>query len=503
MTAVMIVRGVPKSLARDGWWLNEAATGVGGPPVHIPQRTARDGKTPLTKAALLLAVLIGLGDFLFYGQDAGLSVALFAYALFAASIAVAPSRANTVYPAILMGVSGLPVIDHLQPLSVMFVVAGLVISVAWIRQGRAGLSKTVFHLIGFMPFAAITGFFGFLASRKHATPSQSQLKKLAQNWAFPVGGGLILLSLLMQANPIVADWFEVSYELDFDLGEAMRRMFFWGGLAMIIWPLLSFTAPPLFIGPLRRRADMPSFGLNTASVANALIVFNLLLGVQTALDLALLWGGGPLPDGMSFATYARRGAYPLLVTALLAGGFALAARAHVENRKGLFVLVMLWLGQNLFLTLSAAYRLSAYVDAYGLTYLRLYAAIWMVLVGVGLLLIGWYIHAKHGNGWLIVRGGSLAIGTLYLAAFVNFAHVIGAYNLAHPRDTRGVDHYYICNLGPMAAAVIANGPPALRCINTAPEIHGWRDWGYRSWRVNRLLAARMAAEDVDENISGR
>jgi hypothetical protein len=38
-----------------------------------------------------------------------------------------------------------------------------------------------------------------------------------------------------------------------------------------------------------------------------------------------LWGSATLPDGLTYADYAHRGAYPLIVTALLAGWFAIVA----------------------------------------------------------------------------------------------------------------------------------------------------------------------------------
>ena len=71
---------------------------------------------------------------------------------------------------------------------------------------------------------------------------------------------------------------------------------------------------------------MPSLGLgvNVASVANALVCFNLILGVQTVMDGLYLWTGASLPPGMALASYAHRGAYPLLATALLAEAFALS-----------------------------------------------------------------------------------------------------------------------------------------------------------------------------------
>ena len=45
-------------------------------------------------------------------------------------------------------------------------------------------------------------------------------------------------------------------------------------------------------------------------------VFNALFAVQSVSDLAYLWGGMRLPEGLSYADYAHRGAYPLIVTAL-------------------------------------------------------------------------------------------------------------------------------------------------------------------------------------------
>ena len=60
-------------------------------------------------------------------------------------------------------------------------------------------------------------------------------------------------------------------------------------------------------------------------MSRSLILFNALFALQTGLDLAYLWGGANLPDGMSHAEYAHRGAYPLIATALLAAGFVLIA----------------------------------------------------------------------------------------------------------------------------------------------------------------------------------
>ncbi len=97
---------------------------------------------------------------------------------------------------------------------------------------------------------------------------------------------------------------------------------------MFAWPflvpkLLHWTPLPQLQGPILPRAEGLLFG--RAAILNSLVVFNALFAIQTVMDLLFLWGGVRLLDGMSHAEYAHRGAYPLIVTAILAGAFVLAA----------------------------------------------------------------------------------------------------------------------------------------------------------------------------------
>jgi hypothetical protein len=140
--------------------------------------------------------------------------------------------------------------------------------------------------------------------------------------------------------------------------------------------------------------------------------------------------------------------------------------------------------------------LDIYVDAYGLTYLRVYALIWMGVVAAGLVLIGWQVWFRRANGWLVLRGLGLCLAVLYVSAFVNFAAVIARHNLGGEVQT---DWDYVCGLGPMAAAEIAASEGALldvagrigtvACLQEPQAIEGWRDWGARSWRVGRAVQA--------------
>ena len=147
----------------------------------------------------------------------------------------------------------------------------------------------------------------------------------------------------------------------------------------------------------------PNF-LARPTILRSLILFNLLFAVQTVLDLVYLWGNAKLPAGISYADYAHRGAYPLIVTALLAAGFVLAAMrpgGPAERSKVIRPLVYLWVAQNVMLVVSSMLRLDLYVQIYLLTCWRVAAFIWMLLVAIGLLLIVARIILEQSNGWLV------------------------------------------------------------------------------------------------------
>ena len=129
---------------------------------------------------------------------------------------------------------------------------------------------------------------------------------------------------MMQANPVLARALDI--DIDIDLWTAISRAMFWTAAAVFVTPLLAPDMPAPAQLPRLRTLPLAQARLNAASVLRALVLFSLMIGVQSLTDLSILVGGASLPDGMTLVEHARRGAYPLLATALLAGAFALAAR---------------------------------------------------------------------------------------------------------------------------------------------------------------------------------
>ena len=486
MAETFIRHGVPKSIAQDSWWLDS-------PSAAMPDDANRTQIPPARRSMGLLALIV-LADVLFWSHTPGLSLVLYAWAVFAVVSLLRPKAA--LGPFVLLILGSLPVIDYAQLLSVAVLNVALLVAVVWTWLPKGGLAMILtaaIRLLGRLPFH---GLIRAVQCTWRLTPlgvASGFLRRMLQNWAFPVGGTAVFAALLINANPLIAR----LVTFDANLSDLVPRSLFWLGIGLMLWPLIGGKPPSA--DPFRKLPRLPHLGINATSTLRALWMFNLLIGVQTLMDLTILLGGASLPLGMSHATYAHRGAYPLLATALLAGTFALAARPYLAEHRALKPLLLLWLAQNVALSLSAALRLHLYIAAFGLTYLRVDALIWMALVAAGLALTGWQVWRGRSNGWLAMRTCALGFGVLYGCCFVNFAAVIAATNLAQS-DTN-LDYFdwsYLRDLGPMASGateaaflkdpVLRKKAEAAGFYSEPPAAQGWREWGFRNASVLHYLA---------------
>lgn len=269
------------------------------------------------------------------------------------------------------------------------------------------------------------------------------------------------------------------------------------GFALVLAPLPPFV-PAEFI---------PAGFLGPSAILRSLILFNLLFAAQSVLDGIYLWGHVALPDNLTYAWYAHRGAYPLIATALLAAAFVLVAMrpgGPAEKSKVIRPLVYLWVGQNVLLVASSILRLDLYVDVYMLTYWRIAAFIWMGLVALGLILIVARIVLDRSNEWLVsINLIALAV-VLYGCSLVKFDAFIANYNVAHSREASGngvqIDINYLLTLGPQALPAIdkaimlrPDNPESClvsrreRLVEQQRQDLAWRSWGFRNWRLQRRL----------------
>ena len=288
---------------------------------------------------------------------------------------------------------------------------------------------------------------------RHGAPAPGSV---AGRWlrllAVPVLGALVFLFFFASANPLVERALAVLAPAHWlDLVDP-ARLAFWAVMAVLAWTSLR----PRRISWRAAPAPPALPGLNTASLRLSLIVFNLIFAVENLLDLTFLWSGAALPDGVTMADYAHRGAYALIATALMAGGFVLAAcRPGIAGDRLLFRLLLAWIGQNVLLVASSMRRTLDYVEAYGLTELRLAALVWMALVGLGLVLICLRLAGARSAAWLINANAAAAGVTLMIfITAIDPAAVVASWNvhrhLAAGEQGPALDWDYMESLGPAA-----------------------------------------------------
>ena len=460
--------------------------------------------------------LAALADWLFYNQRIGMSAVIFAAALACGSLLTNFARLDrrqTVLAGILVPASLVPAIEEFNTTSLFFIALalGAGLSLTTNRNlnsvGQQASALCELYLIApFRLFRDATGVFNLLAAGFTL-------------WFIPVVLGSIFVFLFASANPLIAKWVNLLNPGDTSFYVSISRVLFWVMALSMIWPFIKVRwrrkpeAAPDLAEAVPQEPDTVSRNVDffgAATILRSLILFNLLFAVQTVLDIAYLWGNATLPADVSYASYAHRGAYPLILTALLAAGFVLAAMkpgGPAEQSKVIRPLVYLWVGQNVLLVASSILRLDLYVQIYLLTWWRIAAFIWMVLVAFGLLLIVTRIVLNRSNEWLIRANCIVLTATLYICSLVNFSAIIADYNVDHSREVSGkgiqIDMNYLIHLGPQAlpaidrAIQLRGADPTLvsrrNCLveQQRNDMASWRAWGFRTWRLQRTLDARQ------------
>lgn len=473
---------------------------------------------------LVLLILVLLADLVFWGQNFGISIAVFALALSAAILTMKPGGATGRQWRIALGcqvVLNLPVVEQVQLLSLIFTGIGIGALVVWVTYGRlVAWWRVLLTMIRISTVGAVLLPFG-LAKAAGIVKGTEGVEHHLKALILPFGIGLVFLLLLTPTNPWMLVWLLDGLSLVWILDGLSNlallwalyahRIIFWLAAASLIWPYLNLSQT--WLGPAAASTKHTSPRLpwlrslvTAESVRNSLILFNLLFLVQTITDIGVLIGGMSPPVTMTYALYAQRGAYPLVAAALLAGIFTIVTYRMVGENRILKSLLFLWLAQSLFLVVTAAFRLSLYIDAYGLTYLRVAAFVWMGLVFSGLVLIIVQIIRSYSVGWLMRSNLAALAGTFYLCCFVNFAWVIADYNLRNSNTTAGLDAVYICALGEHALPLILEHDRATGqtlCdgyYGGTPQhtpIENFLEWGFREWRLQVTLEKGNQEQMID------
>lgn len=454
----------------------------------------RDGARPLPRAALVGGAVAGVaGGALLVGHRPGLGAALVALAAWLPAAGVLVRRrawgdliTATLAVALLSTVALRDAAWVVGVATVTGVAAGLV-AVTGARHARAVLLA---------PVAAVLGGLRLLPGAARFARRAVGLRRAVVLRALRSAALTLVLVVAFGALYASADAVFAAYLPRLDLGRLPAHLVVGAAVGMVTLAAAHLTvAPPAWPGPTAtRRARLADWLAPVAALDLVVVAF---LAVQVG---GLVDGHAHVlaTAGLTYAQYARAGFGQLVVaTALTLVVVAVAARRAprqtvLERRLTGAALGVLCVG-TLGVVASALRRMTLYVDAFGLTRLRLLVLVAEVVLGVLLVLV-LVAGVRWRAGWLPRAAVHTVVAGVAALVLANPDALIVRYDAAAQAP---LDVDYLSGLSadavPAAAAV---DEPLRSCLLRLASAGLPADDGWVSWNAGRAAATRVLATDV-------
>ncbi len=181
----------------------------------------------------------------------------------------------------------------------------------------------------------------------------------------------------------------------------------------------------------------------------------IILGVISAIfvlfvfvQVRFLFGKAVLPDGISYADYARSGYGQLLFATILASGVVYITRNIVKDSasKSIKWISTALLVLNALVVLSAWERLSLYESAYGWTMTRFIARMGLVCIMAGIVYLLVWVSGRLSNKEVFSASWYTLATVLLVSAIINPIGLITKRNIVDlPKREVALDVYHILN----------------------------------------------------------
>jgi len=370
-----------------------------------------------------------------------------------------------------------------------------------------------------LPFAAIancmTGLldgFGFLRKMKFFRNEKVRHIFLGILIAIPLL--VVVLALLTSADMIFSSWTETALDHIFFSSNPYLACL----LTLVIYAVAYgiMAAASRMMAPKQAGAQttvvqgaagelQEKKGSNALTAITVTLLLTLVYLLFCGIQLYFLFGGGKvrLPDGFTYAEYARQGFFQLLAVTFLNVLILMFCRKAAGESRVLRVVLTVFSACTYIMIASAAMRMLLYVDAYSLSFLRI-LVLWFL--GLNTLLVTGIILAIYRSKFPLFRYFVAVTAICYIVlAYANVDYIIAAYNTKSQEKMEKIDIDYLTTLSSDAAPVLL---PALNEIITA-EKNGLPGNGaensiaraYFELSEDRKLAIKMTCSNYVRNIA--
>lgn len=190
----------------------------------------------------------------------------------------------------------------------------------------------------------------------------------------------------------------------------------------------------------------PLIGITFTSIISIIYVF------YCMIQIVYLFGRIEigLPEGMTYAQYARGGFWELLFVSIINFLMVLVCMYLFCDNTLLKIVLTVMSGCTFIMIMSAAYRMMIYVAAYHLTFLRIFV-LWFLIVLA--LVMGGIVVSMYKNSFPLFRYIMAVVSVMYILFAFSRPDVISMrYNLEHSRTKKAEDITYFLYNGNVDAA---------------------------------------------------
>ncbi|MFJ3185482.1 DUF4153 domain-containing protein [Streptomyces halstedii] len=476
------------------------------PPPGLLSRLRPPGPPPITAATLCSALAAGLLSALLLGDGLGLNLLFVAVAAALAAYFAARAAGRRLRPwTAVWAVGGLallavPALRDAGWPSFLALVSALALG-SLALHGSRGWPGVLFGSWGLCTSVSRGVRWGWRGIRDRADDSRGRVRTATRTTGVAVALLVVFGALFASADPAFADLLS-GLTPDLSIGDSpWRAMLFVLGLFGALAAAHTAAAPVRWDGitvrpgPARKRAEW----------AVPLIVLNLLFALFVGFQLVVLLGGYDKvleETGLTRSAYARQGFWQLLwATVLTLAVIALARRWAPRGGRHDRTLVRSVLGALCVLTLvvvaSALRRMDLYVEAFGLTRLRISVAAVELWLGVVLVLI---LVAGVFGARLLPRAVAVSAAAGVLAfGLLSPDGLIAEQNVHRYQERKAIDIDYLRELSADAVPALDTLPEPLRscALERIQRTLATSDapWYATSWgeaRARDILAANPA-----------
>ncbi|MEV6730859.1 MULTISPECIES: DUF4173 domain-containing protein [unclassified Streptomyces] len=468
---------------------------------------ARPGQAgPVPTAVLVSAVVAGIASALFLGDGLGPGLLLAVVPAIAAAYVAARAARRTARPWTLVWAIGcvallaVPALRDAGWPSTLALLAAVLLG-ALALHGSRTWPGVLLSPLGFVD-ATVLGFRWAWSGLRSRGSGVDRSRWLPVAKAALVAVVLLVLfgALFASADAAFADLLS-GLTPDVSVGNSPVRF-----LLFLLGALLALAAARAAAAPSRwdRIRVAPGKPRSRVEWALPLVVLNLLFAGFNAVQLAVLFGGYDKvleSTGLTYAEYARQGFWQLLwatllTLAVIALALRWAPRAGAGDRRFVRVVLGMLCALTLVVVASALRRMDLYVDAYGLTRLRVSVAameLWLGLVIVLIMAAGVFGASRLPRA----VAGSAAAAVLAFG-LLSPDGMVAEKNMARFQQDGKIDLAYFQSLSADAVPALDRLPEprrscALRGINNELSRGGrvpWYAMSLGEYRARQILRER-------------